>query len=547
MYRRVSSSEWRSVISPVLALLGIGCWEYDITTGELWWSDSLGPLVGRPAGFCPVTFGDANAVFSQSDHRPADITEIVAGLKNGPVETERRAVLPDGSLQWTHHRYFLATDRQTGQARIAGIVSNIDDRKRQELSERLLTNASEALSRSLDIDTTLETAAKLLVPDHADWFVVHLLQDDSLVPVVTAHVDPEKVRWAEAIQAEYPPDMEASVGVPKVVRTGESELYAHITDEMLVAAAAGDERRLEILRDVGYSSALIVPLFAERRTIGAVTMVRTDSGERYDTESLMFAQRLAMRMASSIRNAQLHSEVQDAWEEHRKAVETLQRGLTPDPLPDFAGVELAADYQIGESLVGGDWYDAFVTDAGLLGLVIGDVAGRGVDAVSAMSRMRSAVKTLLFEGRSPAETMTLVNRLACSGAVDPEFITMCCATYDPATRVLRWCRAGHPLPLFRGADGRVELLQRMSNPPVGLFGDSQFVEAETRVEPGTAFVLYTDGLVERPDESIDVSMKRLAKMLDGAGSGASAIMKQLTSQIPSTASDDDVTILVAEF
>lgn len=535
------------MVAPVLGLLGIGCWEYDLGTGDLWWSDALGPLVGRPVGFTPATFEDANALFSASDARPGGMAAIVAGLEDGPVESERRAVLPDGSLRWTHHRYFMATDPLTEQDRIAGIVSDIDGRKRRERSDRLLTEAGEALNRSLDIDTTLETAARLVVPEFADWFVVHLIRDDRLVAVATAHSDPAKVQWAEAIQAEYPPDMDAPVGVPKVVRTADPELVADVTDDMLVATAAGDERRLEILREVGFSSVLIVPLITTGKPFGAVTMVRTDSGERYDAESLAFAQRLALKMASAIRNAELHGELQAAWDEHRRAVETLQLGLTPDPLPAFPGVDMAAHYQIGQSLVGGDWYDAFVTDAGLLALVVGDVAGRGVEAVSAMSRTRSAVKTLLFEGRSPAESMTVLNRLACSAPTEPDFVTVCCATYDPVTRLLRWSRAGHPLPLFRHGDRSTELVHRMSNPPIGVSIDKEFAEAETGVEPDTTLVLYTDGLVERSDESIDVSMQRLRKTLEGAGHDASAIVEHLASRLAGPDQSDDVTILVARF
>lgn len=543
-----SSCEWRNVAAPVLGILGVGCWEYDLTTGTLWWSDAAGPLVGRPPGFCPATFDAANALFDQDERRLPDVAELVDGLAGGPVEAEIRAILPDGSRRWIHHRYFVADDEAGRPVRMLGMMSDIDARKRQELTEHLLVEAAGALAGTLDLDETLAVVGRLLVDDLADWCVVHLLDDEGrLRPVLTSHADPDKVRWADAIQAEYPVDMDSPVGAPNVVRTGEPELHPEIPDAMLVAAAQGDARRLEIMRQVGYRSALIVPLLAVDGVIGTLSLVMAESGRRYDDGSVAVARRMAAKLAGAIRSAQLHARVQELSEERRHAVDTLQRGLTPDPLPDFEGVELAAHYQISRAMVGGDWYDAFATDAGALALVVGDVTGGGIEAVSAMSRLRHAVKALLFVGHPPGEAMTLLNRLATAAFPERYVLTVCCAVFDPSTRELRWSRAGHPLPILRHPDGRVELVHRMDNPPVGAFEGHRFVDRQAVVRPGTSLVLYSDGLVERRGESIDASMKRLADLLLDAPPGASGIVEHVRSGIALEDATDDVTILVGEF
>lgn len=546
MFRQASSSEWRQIVSSALAQAGIASWEYNIRTQELWWSENAGPLIGREPGFTPESFEIAQKLFDQGDHRPVDIPQILEALKGGPVEVDRRAILPDNSAKWIHHRYFLMTSPSGEPQRVAGMMTDVDQRKRREREDSVLNNANEVLMGSLDLDSTVQATADLLVPDIADWCAVDLLDNGTLKPVARAHTDPAKRAWAAAIQEEYPPDMDAELGPANVVRTGEAELYTEIPDEMLVTVADGDERLLEILREVGYRSVIVAPLHGRKGVIGTMTLVAAESDRRYDERALRFAERLASQMAVAIETAQLYTRLSEAWRGQRVAVETLQRGLAPDPLPELESVDLAAHYEIGGTgKVGGDWYEVVVTEAGTVCFVIGDVVGRGVPAVAEMARYRSSLRTLLLEGHSPGPALTTLNKVdRTSRPKNDGFATIACFCFWPETRILSWATAGHLPALLRTADG-VRPLWDSAEPPIYTQSDTQYEEQSVVLEQDATLILYTDGLIERKVESIDVSLERLIGAVDAAPSQPTDLVDHLLRELPSSASSDDVAILVA--
>jgi PAS domain S-box-containing protein len=135
------------------------------------------------------------------------------------------------------------------------------------------------------------------------------MDDGSVERVAVEHEDPEKVTLALKLQERYPPDPEASSGVPNVLRTGRPEFYPEITDEMLEAAAR-DEEHLRLLREMGFTSVIIVPMVARGRTLGAVTLVSAESGRRYGEADLELAEELARRAAIAVDNARLYEEAQ---------------------------------------------------------------------------------------------------------------------------------------------------------------------------------------------------------------------------------------------
>ncbi|MDQ3804351.1 MAG: ATP-binding protein, partial [Acidobacteriota bacterium] len=175
-----------------------------------------------------------------------------------------------------------------------------------------LAEAAAVLTSSLDYERTLQAVARLAVPHVADWCAVDIVGDDGgLRRLAVAHVDPAKIEWASELAERYPYDPEAPTGVPNVLRTGRSEMYAEITDEMLVAAAK-DEEHLRILRELGFTSAMVVPMAAHGRVSGVITFVTAESGRLYGPEDLAFAEHLARRSALAVENARLYREAQEA-------------------------------------------------------------------------------------------------------------------------------------------------------------------------------------------------------------------------------------------
>jgi PAS domain S-box-containing protein len=181
-----------------------------------------------------------------------------------------------------------------------------------ERRAHFLAEASRILASTLDYQKTLSQVAELTVPDLADWCAVDMVADDgSIVRLAVAHADPAKIEWANELQKQYPVEREAPRGVPNVLRTGEPELYTDIRDEMLVATAVDDEH-LRIMREIGFTSAMIVPLSVQGRTLGAVTFVSSESGSHFGHSDLIFAEDLARRAATAIDNARLYREAQEA-------------------------------------------------------------------------------------------------------------------------------------------------------------------------------------------------------------------------------------------
>ncbi|GAC1349305.1 MAG: hypothetical protein NVSMB27_21180 [Ktedonobacteraceae bacterium] len=189
------------------------------------------------------------------------------------------------------------------------ITHDLTERKRAEEQEHFLAEVSKVLSSTLDYQETLSNIAHLVVPQLADWFAVDLVDAEGhFEQLVVDHKDPEQVKWARELREKYPVDPDAPTGAPHVVRTGQSELYPEITDEMLVASSRSEEG-LTIARQLGLTSLMNVPLVARGRTIGVVSFVSTESGKRYDERDLALAEEVGRRAGVALDNARLFQEV----------------------------------------------------------------------------------------------------------------------------------------------------------------------------------------------------------------------------------------------
>jgi PAS domain S-box-containing protein len=397
------------------------------------------------------------------------------------------------------------------------VFEDITEHKVSERQQAFLAESSGLLAASLDVDETLRKVAWLAVPEIADWCAVDLAgKNGEIERVALVHADPDVLARAQEFQRRYPPDPNADTGVPKVLRTGEPELWPYISDEYL-ADAVQDEEQLELVREIGLRSALVVPMVARGRAIGALTFVNGRSARYFSEEDLPMAQELARRCATAIDNARLYSD-------RDYIARTLQSSLLPAELPLIPGLETAARFRAtGEgNEVGGDFYDVFQTGRRGWALAVGDVCGKGPDAAAVTALARYTLRAAAMRERLPSRVLGMLNEALLRRAGARTFCTVAYAYLeaDDGRARLGFASGGHPLPLVLREGGDVEwlgehgmLLGAVSDPTLG----DQAVELAV----GDSVVFYTDGVTEAGSPRNALGEERLAEVV-GACSGLSA-------------------------
>lgn len=280
---------------------------------ETWFCQPRAYFLGRTV---QETLGEAAYGVAQPR-----LTQALAGER---VTFENTILYPDGITRTVLTTYVPDIADDGPILGFYALVTDITERKQAEERLRFLAEASTILASSLDYTATLENVARTAVPGIADWCTIDLVDEKgAFQDFIIAHVDPEKVRWAEELRTLYPMDANALAGAPHVIRTGQAEFYPDIPDAMLQAVAKSAEE-LQLLRAVGYRSVMIAPLKTHGRILGAITFVATESERHFTLEDLTMAEELAQRAAAAIGNAQLHQAVRQREQQLRISEERLR-------------------------------------------------------------------------------------------------------------------------------------------------------------------------------------------------------------------------------
>ena len=521
----------------VLALegTGTGTFEYEVDTGALRWSDNLGPLYGRPRGWAPADYDEYVRTIHPDDREMLAADVRRAAAEGRGYEREFRAVLPDGSVRWRASRVHVLGGGAAAPRVLIGMVQDIEARKRRERRSELLARAGLALGESLDVSAVLQHIAQLAVGELGDWCWATLAEPDGeLRSVAVAGADAERVEAVREFRARYPTDPDAPTATAEVVRTGRSLRDTAVADALLVAVA-GDDDHLALLRSLEIHSLLVAPIVGRGETLGAMTFAFAQSSRPHDEDDQALAEELGRRAGLAIENARLYGTV-------RRTAITLQRSLLPSGLPDIPGWQVAARYLPGEAgaAVGGDWYDVFPLRSGAFALVVGDVMGRGIPAAAGMGRLRSALQAHLYDTWDAVEALARLDDLVADLRVVP-FATVLAVVLEPGTGDVSLCTAGHPPPMLRGADGP-RLLEMVPGPPVGSpMGPRR--PTLFNLAPGEAMLLYTDGLVEARDATLDERFELLRSVLQDAPVDPSALLDHALAGMLGPSMPDDVAVV----
>jgi PAS domain S-box-containing protein len=469
--------------------------------------------------------------------------EDLAAGRTARYEIERRLSGPAGTSIPVLVSVSQATSREGAPADLILHVQDLRERRRAERDREQLIRAqsaraqAEAASERLRLMQSIAVAA--LGAEHLEGLLRELL--DRLLDALDADRAAVVLTDAEERVVGY-----AARGVATVVQRGDSgpvdDVVARVAAErgpvsiLDVAAAGIDASSL----GPAIGSLLAVPLVAGGRIVGCLhvgTLTRRD----FDAETVDLLRLAADRASLAIARTRL-------YERERRIAQELQRSLLPSVLPAVPGVALSARYLPGDNgaTVGGDWYDAIALPGGRVAVAIGDVVGRGIEAAATMGQMRSALRAILMQADDSAAMAERLNRFAL-GLGECVLTTVVLAVFEPATGRLRYTNAGHPPPLLvaAGAPAGARYLDDAPSPPMGVMETPRYRQRELRLAPGSTLLLYTDGLVEKSTEVLDVGLERLRDAVDGVGAGTDvdALCEHVLDTLVGAAEADDVTMI----
>jgi PAS domain S-box-containing protein len=421
----------------------------------------------------------------------------------------------------------LAAEAAHAAAEAARMAAEAARVEAEETQHRLglLAEATSLLTTSLDVDTTLRRLTRLVVPIFADWSVVDLLEESGQVRRVgVGHLDPRMASRLLELEQRTPIDLGADTPTTAVLRGEPAKLVTGITDDWLVDKLRTPEL-LAAYRQAGpVTSAIVVPLRARGRVLGALTLIGIGAGRHFGEADLRLAEDLGRRAGLAVDNAR-------SYERELRVAETLQRNLLPHRPPELPGFESAVRYVPGSAgvKVGGDWYDVIPGQDGSAVVVVGDVMGHDLHAAALMGRLRSAMRAYAIEDDRPATLITRLDRLV--QRLEPgELVTMVVARIAPDGTSLTYANAGHPPPLLVAPDGRTRFLEEARSVLVGVSPTVElaYEEASISIDPGATLLLYTDGLVEDRDAELGQGLEALA---DEAGRRVNSRLETLCDAV----------------
>ena len=366
-------------------------------------------------------------------------------------------------------------------------------------SEQSLRTANAQLNAVADISDTAMSTLEL------DELLPHVLE--RMVMVMRA--DAALVLLADGSNLKS----FASVGLPGgefsvPFGSGFSGTIAETRKPLFVLDAQASDLALpDMIREQGIQSMLGVPLAVGQQLLG-VLHVDWRTHHAFDDADLRLLEIVADRVALAIRNAQTYEG------EHRIAQVLQESFLTmPDGIDDLEFAHLYHSATL-EARVGGDFYDMFTLDDGLVGILIGDVSGKGIHAAVLTSLVKNTVRAHAQDvGTSPAEAIRRTNAMVERYSTPNSFVTVFFALLDRRLGRLVYCNAGHTTALIVRCDGRVARLGANS-PLVGALPDFVFTDSEAHIEPGEMLVMYTDGLTEARRGSELYGENRLVAILE---------------------------------
>ncbi len=254
----------------------------------------------------------------------------------------------------------------------------------------------------------------------------------------------------------------------------------------------------------------------------------------------VMTQRLVRRRRSA---EALAEENERLYGEQQTLALSLQHALLPGLVPEITGVEIATRYVAGIDVmeIGGDWFDAISCPDGGFIFVVGDVSGRGIQAAVIMASLRFAIRAYAAQGDAPSQILTKLCSLLDIGR-EGHFATILCGHIGQDRRTLTLSSAGH-LPPLLVSDGHSTFVDLVIGPPIGTAPDATYASTSIHVPDDCTLLAYTDGLVERRGELLDIGLENLRQSVVRSDRPLDQLLSDVVEELTSKGSDDDIAIL----
>ena len=385
------------------------------------------------------------------------------------------------------------------------LLDELDAAHRQQ---RFLLDANRALSTTKGLAATIDRLATVAVPAIGDLCLIDVVTNTGGIERLTAyHAEPNLSPLVDELR-HFPPDPDGDHPAALAIRSGTSYVAADVSDGFLTSTTR-DTRHLDVTRQLHFTSYVTAPLFSSGRAIGALSLVSAGSGRQFGNEELRLVEELAAQVASVI-------ERERRYDEQRRVAHLLQRSMLPTQFESPSGLDVCVRYfaRGDDTEVGGDFYDVVRIDPSTVALVVGDVQGHDLVAVTVMAKVRSALQILLQTMRGPDEILRALDRFVAEQS-EQRFVTLALALVDLTTGALELALAGHPSPILLGET--IAPIPCPPGPPAGIgrdFGHRGYEVTRRLLPPAAGLVFYTDGLVESPSGGAEARLPLLIEALE---------------------------------
>ena len=418
------------------------------------------------------------------------------------------------------------------------IESQTKDSTRNELLT-LISKVGVALLGSTTLQETLELLASLVFEAVPAERCVIMLRDDD---------DPERLKIAVAKMRgrdEVPDEVRISRTVmEEVVKNGKSVLTSDAQHDPRYAS--------QTMALLGIRSVLAVPLSVGNEVFGLIYADSPTYETTFTEDHLNILTTLASVASIRVENARLIEErfERERLEHELKLASEIQQRLQPSAPPIVEGYEFQGiSFSCYE--VGGDYYDFIPRCDGRLLIALGDVSGKGTAAALLMSSLHAAIHGQATANATLLETINAVNLYLTNNTPPNRFVTLFLAELDPATGVMNFINAGHNPPLIAHTDGSVEQLDA-GGFPLGILASAEYEMGQTKLLPGEALVIYSDGVSEANNlQGEEFGIERLSevirKHLKASASGLRDKVESALSSFTQTApANDDITLVIVK-